>query len=192
MYIRRVEITKNWIDLGVEANLAAALASPPTWAVREFLPSDRDMGGFSLYKVDDRKGALQVACAMSFNLNPKIDSGKVSFISVSTEALVNSNLQIIESDGNLRHKEVDKWHVDVIVNDVDEAVVLAKLFMAGAPISFEGKEIGQAARSAAAAELFSFENIHKIKSENNNPGRALVQFVGENILKVSSQAVATA
>lgn len=188
--LRKIDELDPWLTLNEVDDLAAVAANPPLWAIRLFIPSSDDKGSLSLYEVEDEDGAKRVAAAWGFTIGEidKAATNKISFIGASREAIEAAGFTIENSPGELNHA-TDDQHRGISPSDLDQAKVLAGLFIQGEPFIFEGKTVQSAATEEARAEQFKFGPIAK-RGSGNKAARNVLKLVGDAVVSVRGVAAA--
>ena len=188
--IRRVQASDLWAKLA-SSSIDAAIANPPLWAVRDFIPSERDGDGLSVFEVadDDDKQVEIIAAAWRMSFEEKLESKNVLFASVRIDIILEQGLTINKTMGNLKHKVADDLHRELVIPTVEAAKLVASLFLSGDPISVEGKDIRASAIKGARNDYFDFAALVKGRGLSIPPVKHLVSFVSDRVVSVRGNAV---
>jgi hypothetical protein len=186
--LRKVDDLDPWLKLAEEDDLSPIIANPPLWAIRLFIPSQKDEGSLSLYEVADENEAKLVAAAWGFNIGDIGKSGtKISFIAAKRQVIEEAGFAVEDSPGGLHHA-TDDQHRGISPATVDGAKSLAGIFIAGEMFTFEGKIVQAAATDEARSERFKFGPIAKLGS-GNTAARNVLKLVGDEVVAVKGIAV---
>lgn len=183
--LRKVTSIKDWVAFEVPTGHFDA----PVWAVREFVPSDRDQGEVSVFEIANANEALVIAGAWAFNFYDGLDKGQTFFVAAEMQSLVEDGIEVKPSPGRLRHAFADACHRVAVVRDLGILNRVACHFLrSNQAYSFEGKNVGASARNSAEQNMLSYEQIHQKKFETNWAGKNLLGLIGSRNLEVRGVA----
>lgn len=184
LLLRMIVSTSPWIEAEKkEGGLAASAESPPIWAVREFMPSEKDGSGLSVYEVKNEDEAELIAAAYSIH---KSESAKnaVIFIALDRAAVETAGLVIRETAGDWHHVFADAQHREIIVDDMGALTRLAAVALTGEMFNFEHKSVWKAVRSQAQLDQYKFFPLAR-KGGSSPAALNIVKFIGEEIVIAS-------
>jgi hypothetical protein len=182
----RVDSMDRWLKLGQAgptASEGAEVAGPPIWVIREFLPTDRDGEGLSVFEVNDKSEALTVAAAFAFE-SEKFEKRRYVFATVEKDKLKESGLDVVCTSGNFCHKLAESRHREIQIPNVRAAETIARLFMQGEIIQFEGRKLAIEARKFAQSDNLSYEPLARRPYSANWAWKAVLSFLGQKIVAV--------
>lgn len=186
LLIRHLGSTSSWVAAG--ATLTDLAGDPPLWALREFMPSERDAGGLSVFAVEGEDEALVVAGAIIM-ARLTIDKGAPIMVASTPLALVTTaGIEVEVTPGELHHTRADQLHRDLKIPDPSTLTLVASAFMRGDIFTFTAKEAAQAARAAIRADQFDCKAIAKIGFEGNARAKNVLKFIGEDYADVKGRA----
>lgn len=188
MLIRFVDDYALWLDLGMAGADAGEL---PIWAIRDFLPSKRDGSGLSVYEVEDEDEALLIAGAFAFQ-EQKMDGGSTSFMAAERAAVEGAGISIAVTPSKLGNSFADPKHRDLHIDDMNAVNRVVRAFLNGQPLHFEGKVVGQAARSSARSNHISYSKLSDMSFATNWRAKNLLTFIKEKVVDVQGNPLRTA
>jgi hypothetical protein len=183
LLIRGIVSVDRWLRFGEPTAAEQAVANPPIWAIREFIPKETEGEVLSLYEVGGEDEALIVAAAFAFN-SKDFDKKRIVWAAAEKGGLQADGLEISCSKGRLCHELADARHREVRVATVSAAVRLAVNFIKGDVFSFEGKVIGTAARNYAREGQFIYSRLGKRDYPTNWAWKNVSQLVLEQVVSV--------
>jgi hypothetical protein len=153
--------------------------------LRELIPSARDEGGISVYRVtgDDDNLATHIVAAFGVH-SRNLDRGPgLVFVAADKDALEGDGFVLKESKGDLNHVEADASHLELAIATVPDLLKVAAHFLRGKFFFFEQKEVSNVVRAAVRNDEYEFAPIAKRGGEYM-PAKNLLKFVGEEIAEV--------
>lgn len=185
--LRKVDDLDPWLKLAEEEDVNRVATDPPLWAIRLFIPSQKDKGSLSLYEVADEAEAQLVAAAWGFNIGDIGKCGtKISFIAAKRCVIEGAGFRIENSLGGLHHA-LDSQHRGITPGSLDQVKKLTGIFIKGELFPFEGKTVQATAINEARCERFKFGLIAKLGS-NNTAARNILKLVSEEVVVVNGVA----
>lgn len=165
-----------------------ASSSLPIWALRAFMPAENDAGGLSLFEVESENEALIIAASFAFNRD-KMESGQTAFISIDLDSVRKAHINVESTPGKIGHVFADPRHREIQINDLDTLQTVARLFLSGELISFEGKTVFQAAKDSARDNQFVYKSLFNNSYDGNQRFKNVLRLLREGC--VSIQGVKT-
>lgn len=164
LILRKLESTDVWLKAKAneESGVGEAL---PAWGIREFVPSEKDGEGLSVFRVRDRTEALQVAAAFGMSKATSAEKGRYAFMAVEENLLSEAGINISKTPGDLGHLVVDDKHYEIRVRSSEDLLLVASTFWSGDLMHFEGRTVLKAMRDSMRRDDFDVAGQAKISPQ---------------------------
>lgn len=181
LLLRKIDLSDPWLK-GLDEEATA----PPIWAVRSFMPSQKEGNEISLHEVADEDEALRVAAAWGM-LKDDPAKGNIAFAWAERVALEKAGLTLRETPGDLHHAFSDAQHRDLVLPDQASVTQAAAVFLEGDVYSFEGRVVAKALEAEIRVNAFEMAAIAGKGSTTPAP-KNLLKFIRDKICEVHGVA----
>jgi hypothetical protein len=154
----------------------------PPQSILSFIPSPKDEGWLSLFRVNDDDEAEFVAAAIRYN------QGEILACHMAiahSEKLQELGLKIRKSPGKTYHAEVNDIHYEVNVASIDDLNKIAGAFLAGEYSRIETPRVLQSLQVTAKAEKIDFSAIVESTSINGKVATRTLELVKSKHLAIA-------
>lgn len=183
LLLRKIDALDPWLN---EGDLAAVAADPPIWAVREFMPSQKDGIDLSLHEVADESEAHRVAAAWAM-LNTSPEKLRIAFAAVDRSAIEDIGLTITSSGGTHNHVFSDAQHRGLTIPSQTAVVAVASAFLRGDVIVIEPRLVMRALEAEIRSNGFQTVPIARAGT-GNMAAKNLLKFIALQFCEVRGTA----
>jgi len=182
LLVRRIIATKPWKN-AFERESFDAGEPIPLWCFGEFLPSFEDAGALSIFEIDGPESMPRLNAA--FALQEKI-RGELMWVETTREVAESAGFVISSVAATTFDAEVNTWHREVTLSDLDTVKKLTEIFAAGMVSRFNEKQLNEAVKNSIKSGHVDL--VRAFKRSDSSGREHLVRLVETHDLELRVKA----